>query len=146
MTEAYGKSEDKKIRKKLKSIRTTRQRQFISHPYGIEKGLRTELAPDLLEHMFNSLGVVNDGMAGDDVPTGQELSLQSLVRYTHNEAMMSVNTCGICGTKSIQEPHIIDTVSRVTIGSLYENCDVLISYSLVRPCFLSRLSSSHMAV
>ncbi|KAJ3942976.1 uncharacterized protein N0V96_007208 [Colletotrichum fioriniae] len=109
MTEAYGKSEDKKIRKKLKSIRTTRQRQFISHPYGIEKGLRTELAPDLLEHMFNSLGVVNDGMAGDDVPTGQELSLQSLVRYTHNEAMMSVNTCGICGTKSIQEPHIIDT-------------------------------------
>ncbi|KAK1543857.1 hypothetical protein CPAR01_04490 [Colletotrichum paranaense] len=109
MTEAYGKSEDKEISKKLKSIRTTRQRQFISHPYGIEKGLRTELAPELLEHMFNSLGVFSDGVAGDGVPMGQQLSLRSLIRYTHNEATMSFNKCGICGIGSIEEPQIIDT-------------------------------------
>ncbi|KAK0372744.1 SNF2 family domain-containing protein [Colletotrichum limetticola] len=113
MTEAYGKSEDKEISKKLKSIRTTRQRHFISHPYGIEKGLRTELAPELLEHMFNSLGVFSDGVAGDGVPMGQQLSLRSLIRYTHNEATMSFNKCGICGTGSIEEPQIIDTCNHV---------------------------------
>ncbi|KAF4778400.1 SNF2 family domain-containing protein [Colletotrichum scovillei] len=114
MTETYDKAKAEADTETISAL-NIRQMQIISHPYGVEKAFRNDLEPELLKFIFNGLSTrpINDGPTKGGFPTGEHLSLPQLLRYAHNEALMSPCKCGICGTDSIEEPHMINTCSHV---------------------------------
>ncbi|KAL2875916.1 hypothetical protein SGCOL_008912 [Colletotrichum sp. CLE4] len=81
----------------------SRQRQLISHPYGIEIALQTDFGGEKLAHISNGLKTIEL-----DAPTKEHLSLSSLLEYTRSGILMNDRECGICGTESMKEVWIID--------------------------------------
>ncbi|KAK1715270.1 SNF2 family N-terminal domain-containing protein [Colletotrichum lupini] len=130
MTQAYDKAKAEAETETINAL-NTRQMQIISHPYGIEKAFRNDLEPDLLKSIFDGFSAqpINDGPTKGGFTTGEHLSLPKLLRYAHNEASMSSWKCGICGTDSIEEPQIINTVSAsITVGSRHAKSDSLTNF------------------
>ncbi|EXF86449.1 SNF2 family domain-containing protein [Colletotrichum fioriniae PJ7] len=114
MTEAYDKAKAEAETETINAL-NIRQMQIISHPYGIEKAFRNDLGPEILRFIFDGFNArpINDDPTKGGFPIGENLSLPQLLRYAHNEALMSPCKCGICGTDSIEEPQIINTCSHV---------------------------------
>ncbi|KAK1621578.1 SNF2 family N-terminal domain-containing protein [Colletotrichum phormii] len=80
MTLAYNESDAA-----ASAMYMSRQRQLISHPYGIERAFQTDFGEEKLAHISNGLKTIELG-----APTGEHLE------------------CGICGTESMKEAWIID--------------------------------------